>query len=468
MKKDQDIKRLLMVGFGSIGQAVLPLIFKQFALSSEQVTIITATDEGQDVAKKYGISPIILPLTQQNYRHMILEYLQEGDVLLNLSVDISSKALIELSQEVGALYLDTCIEPWAGGYTNPEKSPAERSNYVLREDLLTLKSRFPKGPTALVAHGANPGLVSHFVKQAMLDIANDIGLTYEKPTHREGWAKLANELEIKVIHVAEQDTQILNRARLKHEFLNTWSVEGFIGEGAQPAELGWGSHEKHFPEDGAEHAFGCGAAIYLKRPGLTARVRSWTPRGGAIQALLITHNEAISLSDYLTVKSGKTVTYRPTVYYSYQPSDVALLSVHDFLGNNMQKPATLKVIREEIVAGMDELGVLLMGHAKNAYWFGSQLTIEEARSKAPYNSATSLQVAAGVLSGLVWVLNHPNEGIVEPEDMDFEEAIDVALPYLGKLTGTYTDWTPLKNRVPLFDEPIDKQDPWQFVNFRLS
>jgi homospermidine synthase len=45
---------------------------------------------------------------------------------------------------------------------------------------------------------------------------------------------------------------------------------------------------------------------------------------------------------------------------------------------------------------MDELGILLAGHAKNAYWYGSQLTIEEARRVAPHNNATSLQVRAWV------------------------------------------------------------------------
>ena len=33
----------------------------------------------------------------------------------------------------------------------------------------------------------------------------------------------------------------------------------------------------------------------------------------------------------------------------------------------------------EIDDGIDELGVLLYGHDKNAYWYGSQLSIEETR-----------------------------------------------------------------------------------------
>ena len=59
--------------------------------------------------------------------------------------------------------------------------------------------------------------------------------------------------------------------------MNTWSVDGFISEGCQPAELGWGSHEKELPHDGAHHTFGSDAAIYLNRPGCLTKVRTWTP-----------------------------------------------------------------------------------------------------------------------------------------------------------------------------------------------
>lgn len=36
-------------------------------------------------------------------------------------------------------------------------------------------------------------------------------------------------------------------------------------------------------------------------------------------------------------------------------------------------------MNNEIVEGMDELGVLLYGHAGNAFWYGSQLTIQVLR-----------------------------------------------------------------------------------------
>ena len=98
----------------------------------------------------------------------------------------------------------------------------------------------------------------------------------------------------------------------------------------------------------------------------------------------------------------------------------------------------------EIVDGIDELGVLLYGHAKNAYWYGSQLSIEETRELAPYQNATGLQVTSAVLAGMVWMLENPDRGIVEADEMDFRRCLAVQRPYLGPVIGHYTDWTPLE------------------------
>ena len=458
---------LVMIGFGSIGQGVLPLLLRHLEIDPAQITIITAEPRGHDVAAEYGVRFVQNPLTQTNYRGVLEPHLRQGDFLLNVSVDVSSVALVELCHEKGALYLDTCIEPWPGGYTDPGLSPSARSNYGLRESALALRSRYGGGPTAVLTHGANPGLVSHFVKQGLIDLAKRSGLDSGRPTRSADWARLAQRLAVKVIHIAERDTQVSKIPKEPGEFVNTWSIEGFVSEGSQPAELGWGTHERHFPSDGRRHDFGSDAAIYLLRPGAATRVRSWTPLEGPYHGFLITHGESISIADYLTLKDGDRVLNRPTCHYAYHPCDDAVLSLHEFAGKGFQLQARKRLIMEEICEGIDELGVLLMGPAKGVYWYGSRLSIAEARRAAPHNNATSLQVTAAVLAGVVWALEHPRAGIVEPEEMDFERVLDIARPYLGELVGVYGDWTPLQNRERLFPEDLDRDDPWQFKNIRV-
>jgi homospermidine synthase len=460
--------RLVMLGFGSIGQGVLPLILRHIDMPRERITILSADDRGAAVAAEHGIAHAVLPVTRANYREVLSARLGRGDFLLNLSVDVSSVALVALCRELGALYLDTCVEPWAGGYTDPTLPPALRSNYALRESALALARPGAGDPTAVMTHGANPGLVSHFVKQALLNLAADTGRDAPVPATREGWAQLAGALGVKVIHIAERDTQTADVAKKPGEFVNTWSIDGFVGEGNQPAELGWGTHEKVLPEDGRAHTFGCGAAIWLNRPGAATRVRSWTPLEGPFHGFLITHNEAISIADYYTLAEGATVRYRPTVHYAYHPCDDAVLSLHELAGKNWRMQATQRLMMREIARGIDELGVLLMGHAKGAYWYGSRLSIDEARALVPHNNATSLQVTAAVLGGMVWAIENPAAGVVEADQMDHARVLEVCGPYLGEVVGAYSDWTPLEGRGGLFAEKVDQACPWQFGNFRVA
>jgi homospermidine synthase len=122
----------------------------------------------------------------------------------------------------------------------------------------------------------------------------------------------------------------------------------------------------------------------------------------------------------------------------------------------------------EIAKGIDELGVLLMGHERGAYWFGSRLSIEAARKLVPCNNATSLQVTVAVLAGMVWAIENPKAGPVEADTMDHARIMEIARPYLGEVVGEYSDWTPLEGRGVLFPEAVDTDDPWQFKNFRVG
>jgi homospermidine synthase len=459
--------RILFIGFGSIGQGVLPLILRHIGIPPERVSIVTAEDRGNDEAAKYGVKFIKERLTRENYRRVLNPLLGRGDFLVNVAVEVSSVALVKLCWEKGAMYLDTCIEPWPGGYTDPTIPAGKRTNYALREEALALRPGNARAPTAVLTHGANPGLVSHFVKQALLNIATDTQLDAGNPTSRADWGDLAHRLGIKTVHIAERDTQRTNVPKEVGEFVNTWSIDGFVGEGCQPSEMGWGTHERNFPRDGKRHDTGCQAAIYLTQPGAATRVRTWTPRAGHFNGFCITHSEAISLADYYTVRDGAQVVYRPTAHYAYHPCDSAIMSVHELVGRNYIQQERQRILMNDITDGIDELGVLLAGHKKNAYWYGSQLSIDEARKLAPYNNATSLQVTSAVLAGVVWAMENPNMGIIEPDEMEFRRCIEVCTPYLGPVVGQYTDWTPLHDRERLFPEDIDKSDPWQFKNVRV-
>ncbi|QLZ70522.1 Homospermidine synthase [Legionella sp. PC1000] len=452
--------KILILGFGSIGQAILPLLFQYFKLDPSQIHILSKHNFGADVAQKYNASFKEIAVTEKNYQELLSSILEPGDFLLNLSVGVSSIDLIKYCHLNKILYLDAAAECWEERYSDNSQL---LSNYALRDATLQLKKH---GPTAVLRHGANPGLVSHFLKQALWNVAKDNKWEGDLPQKAVEWAQLAHDLDIKTIHISERDTQISSQVKKENEFINTWSVDALISEALRPAELGWGSHERHWPHDANHYNFGSNCGIYLSQPGAETQVRTWTP-SGPINGFLITHTESLSIAEYLTLKKDNKVYYRPTVHYAYHPCSDAILSLKELVQRKYIPQKEKRIILKEIIDGTDELGVLLMGNKKGAYWYGSRLSIHEAKKLANHNNATSLQVAAGVLSGMIWAINNPECGIIEPEDMDHEYILSLALPYLGYVGGYYTDWTPLKDKNNS-NTDLDQSDPWQFINIRIN
>lgn len=461
---------IVMIGFGSIGRGTLPLIERHFRFDRSRMVVIDPRDADRKLLDERGIRFLQESVTRKNYKKLLTPLLTQGEgqaFCVNLSVDTSSLEILKLCRKLGVLYIDTVVEPWPGFYYDDKADNAARTNYALRETVREEVAKNPGGSTAISCCGANPGMVSWFVKQALVNLATDLGMDFTEPAQhdREGWAKLMKRAGVKGIHIAERDTQRTKKPKPMNVFWNTWSVEGFISEGLQPAELGWGTHEKWMPDNARKQKHGSKAAIFLEQPGANTRVRSWCPTPGPQYGFLVTHNEAISIADYFTVHDKKgRASYRPTCHYAYHPCNDAVLSLHEMFGAGRPQPEQHVLDEKELVDGADELGVLLYGHDRNAYWYGSQLSLEQARRLAPYQNATGLQVTSAVLAGMVWALENPRAGIVEADQMDYRRCLDVQRPYLGPLHGYYTDWTPLAGRTTLFHEDVDRKDPWQFRN----
>src|ERR1043166_2133564 len=95
--------KLVFVGFGSVGQGVMPLLLRHLRITTADIMNITADERGIAEGPRYGIKFIVTPLARGNSRAVLEQILKPGDFLLNVSVDVSSVALIELCQERGAL-----------------------------------------------------------------------------------------------------------------------------------------------------------------------------------------------------------------------------------------------------------------------------------------------------------------------------------------------------------------------------
>ncbi|MCI0468356.1 MAG: saccharopine dehydrogenase NADP-binding domain-containing protein, partial [Beijerinckiaceae bacterium] len=156
---------IVMIGFGSIGKGTLPLIERHFKYDKSRFCVIDPDDKDRHLLDERGITFIQKALTRDNFVALVKPLLTQGGgqaFVVNLSIEVSSAAIMRLCHEVGALYIDTVAEPWPGFYTDPRLTASERSNYALREEVLDLRRALGKGPTAISCCGANPGMVSWF------------------------------------------------------------------------------------------------------------------------------------------------------------------------------------------------------------------------------------------------------------------------------------------------------------------
>ena len=175
-------------------------------------------------------------------------------------------------------------------------------------------------------------MVSWFVKQGLVHLAQDLGDKAPEPKTRDEWGRLAQRLGVKGVHIAERDTQrAKSRSRATSSSTPGRSKASYRRGSAGGTRLGYpremGAGQRGLPQGRL------GAAIFINQPGADTRVRSWTPTARAQFGFLVTHNESISIADYYTVRDDKgEAVYRPTCHYAYHPCDDAVLSLHEFFG----------------------------------------------------------------------------------------------------------------------------------------
>jgi homospermidine synthase len=476
-------KKILFVGYGAVAECTLPILFKHINVPPKNVTVIDFESKEEKLREwtAKGVHFIRDRVTEENMKTLLAKHLSAGDVLIDLAWNIDACEILQWCHDKGVRYINTSVEVW-DPYAGGKMHPTERTLYWRHMNVRRMTAKWKeKGPTAVIEHGANPGLISHFVKQGLIDIAGAM-IAEKKAKGRKAEAlkghiaagkfnNLAMELGVKVIHCSERDTQITDVPKQIDEFVNTWSIEGFREEGTTTSELGWGTHEKTLPKYGYRHKEGPKNQICIARMGMNTWVRSWVPNY-TIQGMVVRHGEAFTISDKLTVWKGKKAVYRPTMHYAYCPCDEAIVSLNELRGYNYELQPKLRIMNDEITKGADILGALIMGHPYKSWWVGSDLSIEESRRLVPHQNATTMQVAISVVAATMWMIENPTEGVKVPDDLPHEYVLGVSKPYLGTFISTRSDWTPLrdyKNAFSGFNKPdFDTKDPWQFKNFLVK
>ena len=471
--------KVLIIGYGAVSKCTLPILLTHVTIPLENITILDFKDKSQDLKAwtAMGLRFFKRKITVENLSQILTEYLSPGGLLIDLAWNIDTCEIVRWCHDNNVMYVNASVEAWDPDAELFTASPYEKTLYYRQMKLHELTKDLDNAATAVVDHGANPGLISHFARQGLFDIAHQMIADDIAPDPRGmemlirdcKFAELAMATGVKVIHCSERDTQIIRSPKKVDEFVGTWCIEGLKEEGTAPAEIGWGTHEKELPGRALVPPEGPKNEIFLTQMGINTWVRSWIP-DQEIVGMVIRHGEAFGISDRWTVWNDGKAVYRPTVHYSYMPCDATIASLHELRGRNYELQPKLRIMNDrEIVSGADILGALLMGHPYNSWWTGSILSIEEAKTLAPGQNATTVQVALGIVTAVMWMIENPKKGFCLPDDLPHEFVLNIAKPYLGTYWSGPSDWTPLKNRVVYFKENpennYDYEDVWQFKNF---
>ncbi|HZJ89263.1 MAG TPA: saccharopine dehydrogenase NADP-binding domain-containing protein [Bacilli bacterium] len=427
--------RIVIFGYGMVGQSFYRLLKEEVKFKDEKLFVIdkdelnrkTFVEEGGRATNFHAIN-----VTKQNYQELYQSILKPGDALLDFSESTGNIDSLTWCLENNVHYLSTSSSNWL-------EDNEDATSYANFLELKALSKKYQKGSASSVIEiGANPGLVSLFVKRCLREIIsceteNYADDDFENLIAADDYALLAKKIGVETIIISDLDTLSTAGNEEDEDFLaNTWSPVGLYDEAVSLIELHLGTSfdlqkldgkiKKYNAEDGY-------AKLNIR--GIDTLEKTYYP-GGYFYGSIITHEEALSLGAHLTVlnQAGERV-YSPTVYFSYRPSTKAFNALQKIRLKNYEKPKSFVKLTSEISSGSEYLGVILTGEKLGSYYFGTAVDIDTVRLKRPQETPTIIQVTATAISGFKWIIANPKNGLLFPEELPEDFILENAEKYLG-------------------------------------
>jgi homospermidine synthase len=461
--------KIVLIGCGAIGTALIPLLFKFIKFNPVNFTVIDMDSNRFNNLIKFinqGVKTYNVKLTKDNIKSILIDELKLGqdDLIIDASYEISTNYMYQLCSEYSISYTNSSVEVWK---EEPSYKDIDYTFYSRIKSIEDLDKKIKlKKNNFVISLGCNPGNVNIWTLYA-LDRINKKTTNHEWKTY----AELASKLGLRVVHVSERDSQLTSNPRKQGEYLNTWSSDSvsWYDEAFSNLEISWGTHEKRIPEK-ANLDLSNEYQYVINGVGCETWAYSYTPVSKNLSGMLIRHEECYTICKRLTLKDDSNkIIYKPSSYYVYRTSDSALAStqeVKDLIGEYQENT---RLMTSDITEGRDELGCTLFFASGEIYWVGSLLDINEARLiyDNQFNdiiNATILQVVAGYIGSIFYLIESIEKkvyrGFMTPEDMPVDKFIQWTKPLLGPFgVIKVRDWTV---------ESQDKQNPWQFSDFLVE
>ena len=429
-------RKIMILGFGLIGNPVFDLMLGEDLFGIDDVIVADQDENAFPRFRSCGGRPdncITVRMEGSRFSELT-DRLEEGDILLSLADGIDVCALLEECCKKGIHLITTADSEYSFCDIEPEDIGNEQVHY---DRCRQIGKEYGNCTTSVLEFGCNPGLVNLFTKKAIRDIAEEDDGPFVSANRKElremldrgDYRAAAELLKVRAMIETDIDSTRTDIEEDAHTMYSTWNAHDFGTEINRRAMFKLGTEETlaqvlqrlSFTEDRLYYHNRDNGTVILDRP---ARETVMTVPGpeGSFRGCLTPHEELFSLYDYYGIKdeSSRNV-YAPTVMFFYQPCPLALRSVfHEY--NSRYELIT----KEKMTSGGEAVGIVLEGDRFRSRYVYTVLEMAPGRFETP----TVLEVSASLLCAVKYLLRHPGEGVMFPEDMDVSEVLSDVSRYL--------------------------------------
>ncbi len=421
--------KFVIFGLGMVGSSFLRIVHKNSLFDADNWYAIDKNPQALNDFEAAGgkKSHFIVSNIQQKQYDPIFSILEKGDYLLDFSSSQTNTDFLEICINKDIHYLSTSSLPY-----EPEGVIIhEYHDFCVYKEMKKINK--PNGPTSIIEFGMNPGMVSTFMKQGIREIVKNDNTPFvvenreklQNLISQNKFAEAAQMLEVEIVHISDIDTTETNFEPKENCVYSTWNVEAFSDETLASCEISLGT-DINFDTFGNEIE-DCSESdrhLILDKIPVSCVDQSFSP-WGSFDGYIVPHEEIYSIGDFLTVRKNDKVTYKPSVYFVYMPSKIAVASLLDGHQKGFKGFEEYLIKPEDIAQGGEAVGIVLDGKNFETRYFGNKL-VAPIENETP----TILQVSASAYAAFRYMLDNPNEGFLFPEEVDDNKIVEYAKPVL--------------------------------------
>lgn len=388
-----------------------------------------------------------------------------GDIIIDLTYDSATYYFIRRSVERGIHYINTSIEDNADEFNGTSINTQQEH---IRNIIQECQSNGLIHSTILTECGQNPGLIQHYILYALNEMRKLKMNDYQDRYDRDSILHTIREFQVGTIFCSEYDDQIALNPPPPNVLLNTWSVTGFLSEALEPTELVRGKSNpwiQPYMDKSLYHPFRMSIypqpddyeVLFLSEPGLHMTLPTIAPiwvnntiKYVPFRGKLIHHGEIFDLARVL----GADAPFMSYVYCNNLSMEYSIKRFFKTYPCSEELDITLYANQPDTfcvmdqrnqVIGQDSIGATIFcgkNKIERIFWCGSLFRDTDINplykpyreEHRRYFTPTVIQVAAGVLSGLSFILEekNKNKGWVQSSDLNTPYMIEKSKELLGQ------------------------------------